>query len=159
MSNEGMKVSVHYTGTLDDGTKFDSSYDRDEPLEFVCMAGQMIPGFDAAVKDMQVGEIKNVHLEPDEAYGEYDENLVIEVPFPLLPGAAELEVGTMVMLYNPQGIPTPALVVAKDDRAVRFDTNHQLAGESLNFKIELLEVSEYSGCDCESGCDGCEGCC
>ena len=153
MSNEGMKVSVHYVGTLDDGTKFDSSRDRDQPLEFVCMAGQMIPGFDAAVRDMAVGEIKKVHLEPSEAYGEYREELVKEIPLPLLPHANELEEGMMVMLYAPNGVPVPALVVDKNDRAVTFDTNHQLAGESLNFEIELLEVSEYEG-----GCEGCAGC-
>ena len=63
MSNEGKKVKVHYTGTLDDGTKFDSSVDRGEPIEFTCMVGQMIPGFDAAVKDLAVGETKTVHIE------------------------------------------------------------------------------------------------
>ena len=70
MSNKGKKVKVHYTGTLDDGTKFDSSRDRNEPIEFTCMAGQMIPGFDKAVEDMQVGEVRDVHLEPKDAYGE-----------------------------------------------------------------------------------------
>ena len=160
MSNEGMKVSVHYVGTLDDGSVFDSSRDRDQPLDFVCMAGQMIPGFDAAVRDMQIGEIKKIHLEPSEAYGDYSEELVIEVPLPLLPHADELEEGAMVILYNPQGVPTPALVVEKNDRSVVFDTNHMLAGKALNFEIELLEVSEDTGdCGCgESGCDGCEGC-
>lgn len=64
MSNEGKKVKVHYTGTLDDGSKFDSSVDRGEPIEFTCMAGQMIPGFDSAVKDMAQGDTKNVHIPP-----------------------------------------------------------------------------------------------
>ena len=64
MSNKGKKVKVHYTGTLDDGTKFDSSRDRGEPIEFTCMAGQMIPGFDRAVDEMAVGEVRDVHLEP-----------------------------------------------------------------------------------------------
>lgn len=172
MSNEGMKVSVHYVGTLDDGSVFDSSRARNQPLDFVCMAGQMIPGFDAAVRDMEVGEIKKVHLEPSEAYGDYKEELVVEVPLPLLPGANELEEGHMVMLYNPQGVPTPALVVEKNDRVVIFDTNHLMAGKALNFEIELLDVSEYeggcagcAGCgegdcgDCgDGGCDSCEGC-
>lgn len=76
MSNEGKKVSVHYTGTLDDGTKFDSSYDRNQPLEFTCMAGQMIKGFDEAVRDMEVGQTVNIHLEPSEAYGERREDLI-----------------------------------------------------------------------------------
>ena len=69
MSNEGKTVLVHYTGTLDDGTKFDSSLDRGEPLEFICMAGMMIKGFDEAVKDMEVGERKRVHIAAEDAYG------------------------------------------------------------------------------------------
>ena len=85
MSNQGKKVKVHYIGTLDDGTVFDSSRDRDQPIEFTCMAGQMIPGFDRAVDEMQVGEVRDIHLEPKDAYGmpnprnvlrvEYGENL------------------------------------------------------------------------------------
>ena len=70
MSNQGKKVKTHYRGTLDDGTQFDSSYDRGEPLEFTCGAGQMIKGFDAAVVDMQVGEKKTVHIPAGDAYGE-----------------------------------------------------------------------------------------
>ena len=164
MSNEGMKVSVHYVGTLDDGTVFDSSRVRDEPLEFICMAGQMIPGFDKAVCDMEVGETRNVHLEPADAYGEYDEELVHKVPQMLLLDADKLEVGMSVMLSSPTGWPMPALVIEKDDRTVTFDTNHPLAGEPLNFEIELLEAVEYeggcagcAGCG-EGGCDDCEGC-
>lgn len=76
MSNKGKKVKVHYTGTLDDGTKFDSSLDRGEPLEFTCMAGQMIPGFDAAVELMEQGETKTVHIPAADAYGERNEELV-----------------------------------------------------------------------------------
>ena len=67
--NVGKTCRTHYRGTFNDGTQFDSSYDRGEPLEFICGAGQMIKGFDAAVADMEVGEIKEVHLMPEEAYG------------------------------------------------------------------------------------------
>ncbi len=76
MSNEGKKVKVHYVGTLDDGTKFDSSRDRNEPLAFTCMAGQMIPGFDKAVKDMTIGQIVDIHIPAAEAYGERHEEAV-----------------------------------------------------------------------------------
>ena len=76
MGNEGKKVRVHYTGTLDDGSKFDSSHDRGEPLAFTCMAGQMIKGFDLAVRDMSVGDVVDVRLEPDEAYGPRRDELV-----------------------------------------------------------------------------------
>ena len=85
MSNEGKRVRAHYRGTLDDGTQFDSSYDRGEPLEFTCCAHQMIPGFDAAVKDMEVGEKKTVHIPCAEAYGERREDLVMFFPAAQVP--------------------------------------------------------------------------
>ena len=80
MSNQGKKVKTHYRGTLDDGTQFDSSYDRGEPLEFTCGAGQMIKGFDAAVVDMQVGEKKTVHIPAADAYGEHNPEMVLTFP-------------------------------------------------------------------------------
>ena len=92
MSNKGKKVKVHYTGTLDDGTKFDSSVDRGEPIEFTCMAGQMIPGFDAAVEDMAVGEKKTVHIPAAEAYGERNDEMVQKVPVDQIPNADQLPV-------------------------------------------------------------------
>ncbi|MEG1196874.1 MAG: FKBP-type peptidyl-prolyl cis-trans isomerase, partial [Raoultibacter sp.] len=85
MSNEGKKVKVHYVGTLDDGTQFDSSVDRGEPIEFVCMTGQMIPGFDSAVNEMAEGETKKIHLEAAEAYGEYREDLLQKIPVDQIP--------------------------------------------------------------------------
>ena len=141
MSNEGKKVKVHYTGTLGDGSKFDSSLDRGEPLAFTCMAGQMIPGFDAAVRDMSVGDKVTVRLEPAEAYGERDESLVQEVPAEVLgPQGASLKVGDKVMLRSQQGYPMPATVARRTLKTVTFDLNHELAGQALTFEIELLEA-------------------
>lgn len=140
MSNAGKKVKVHYTGTLDDGTKFDSSIDRGEPLEFVCMAGQMIPGFDKAVESMNVGDTITVHLEPSEAYGERSEEAIQAIPLANIPGAEDLPVGETVFLQGPNGQPFPAKVAAMDDTTVTFDMNHELAGKPLNFEIELLEA-------------------
>lgn len=140
MSNAGKKVKVHYTGTLDDGTKFDSSIDRGEPLEFVCMAGQMIPGFDKAVESMNVGDTITVHLEPSEAYGERSEDAIQTIPLANIPGAEDLPVGETVFLQGPNGQPFPAKVAAMDDTTVTFDMNHELAGKPLNFEIELLEA-------------------
>ena len=140
MSNAGKKVKVHYTGTLDDGTKFDSSLDRGEPLEFVCMAGQMIPGFDKAVESMNVGDTITVHLEPSEAYGERSEEAIQTIPLANIPGAEDLPVGETVFLQGPNGQPFPAKVAAMDDTTVTFDMNHELAGKPLNFEIELLEA-------------------
>ncbi len=108
MSNEGKKVKVHYVGTLDDGTKFDSSRDRNEPLAFTCMAGQMIPGFDEAVKDMTVGQIVDVHIPAAEAYGERHEEAVQPVPVAQLPGSENLVAGQQVTLGTPEGYPVMA---------------------------------------------------
>ena len=140
MSNEGKKVKVHYVGTLDDGTKFDSSRDRNEPLAFTCMAGQMIPGFDAAVREMEVGQVIDIRLEPADAYGERDERLVQTVPVSAMPGAEELSAGDRVMLTSPMGQPFPATVASVEDGNITFDMNHEMAGTALNFNIELLEV-------------------
>ncbi|MCH3943430.1 MAG: peptidylprolyl isomerase [Atopobiaceae bacterium] len=140
MSNEGKKVKAHYRGTLDDGTQFDSSYDRGEPIEFTCGAGQMIAGFDDAVRGMAVGERKTVHLEPAEAYGERREDLVVRFPIDQVPNPEQLSVGDKVMLSGPMGQPIPATVAAIDAEAVTVDANHDLAGKALNFEIELVEA-------------------
>ena len=142
MSNEGKKVKVHYVGTLDDGTKFDSSRDRNEPLAFTCMAGQMIPGFDKAVKDMTIGQIVDIHIPAAEAYGERHEEAVQPVPVAQLPGSESLVAGQQVTLGTPEGYPVMATVVSNDVTTIVFDTNHPMAGKDLNFNIELLEVEE-----------------
>ena len=138
--NAGRKVRTHYRGTFNDGTQFDSSYDRGEPLEFVCGAGMMIRGFDTAVMDMEVGEIKQIHLIPSEAYGEADPRAVFTIEIDQIPGAEGLSVGQQVYLQNAGGQPVPVKVQAKDDRTITFDANHEMAGKELNFTIELVEV-------------------
>ncbi len=141
MSNKGKKVKCHYRGTLDDGTQFDSSYDRGEPIEFVCGAGMMIPGFDAAVEDMKLGEKRTVHISPEDAYGEYREDLVMEFPSKDVPDLDKLHVGDKVLLQSPMG-PMPAVVKEITDEKVVVDLNHDLAGKPLNFDIELVEVAD-----------------
>ena len=138
--NVGKTCRTHYRGTFNDGTQFDSSYDRGEPLEFVCGAGQMIRGFDAAVADMEVGQIVDVHLMPEEAYGMPDPNAVFTVEIAQLPGSEELEAGQQVYLTNQYGEPFPVEVTAKDETTITFDANHEMAGKELNFRIELVEV-------------------
>ena len=138
--NAGKTCKVHYTGTFNDGSQFDSSYDRGEPLEFICGAGMMIKGFDAAVVNMEVGEVRDVHLMPEEAYGMPDPNAILTFEIERLTGSEELTVGQQVYLYNSVGQPVPVKVVAKDDTTITLDTNHEMAGKELNFKIELVEV-------------------
>ena len=140
MSNEGKKVKVHYVGTLLDGTKFDSSRDRGEPLEFTCMAGQMIPGFDAAVRDMETGQVVTATLSPAEAYGERDENMVAKLPLAMLPGAENAPIGERIRLMTTDGYPLPCTVIGKDAEHLTIDMNHELAGKTLVFEIELLEA-------------------
>ena len=138
--NVGKTVKTHYKGTFSDGTQFDSSYDRGEPLEFVCGAGMMIQGFDAAVADMEVGQVVDIHLMPEEAYGMPDPEAIFTVEIAQMPGSEDLSVGQQVYLANQMGQPFPVKVTAKDDTNITFDANHEMAGKELNFKIELVEV-------------------
>ena len=105
--------------------QFCSSYDRGEPLEFTCGAGMMILGFDKAVADMNVGDIIDIHLMPEEAYGEKNPDAIITVPISELAGSEELKVDDMVYLQNVYGQPFPAMVTALTENDITFDANHQ----------------------------------
>lgn len=143
MSNEGKIVKIHYIGSLDDGEVFDTSrINGRDPIEFKCMAGTVIKGFDEAVKDMEVGEKKHIHLEPEEAYGPVRDDLIQTVPVTAVPNAQDLPVGQTVYMQGPDGQPFPAKVVSMDDENVVFDMNHPMAGKPLNFELELVEVRD-----------------
>lgn len=134
----GDRVAVHYTGTLDDGAQFDSSAGRD-PLEFVVGTGAVIDGFDQAVLGMAVGDEKTVRLAPAEAYGEHRDDLVIAVPLDAAPEG--LNVGDRVTLAGGR----PATVVSIDDTEVQVDANHDLAGQTLTFTIEVVDITRDAG--------------
>ena len=140
--NAGKKVRTHYEGTLDDGTVFDSSYNRGEPLEFVSGTGMMIAGYDKAVVDMEVGQTVNIHLEPSEAYGEINPNAILNIAIAELPGSEDLTVGQSIYLSDGSGRPFPVVVTQKDETNITLDANHPMAGKALNFKIELVSVEE-----------------
>ncbi len=140
MSNEGKQVKVHYVGTFDNGEKFDSSRDRGEPIAFTCMAGQMIPGFDAAVRDMEVGQTVNVRIPAADAYGERDDNMVAKLDRSMMPGIENVPIGAYIRLQTVDGHPMPCRVVEIDETHVTLDMNHEMAGKDLNFEIELLEA-------------------
>ena len=100
----------------------------------------MIRGFDAAVADMEVGQVVDVHLVPEEAYGMPDPNAIFTIEIAQLPGSEDLEVGQKVYLSNQYGQPFPVKVTAKEEKTITFDANHEMAGKELNFRIELVEV-------------------
>ena len=132
-ARDGDAVTVHYTGTLDDGSEFDSSAGRD-PLPFVVGEGQVIAGFDEAVRGLAVGESRTVRIEPENAYGEYSDQAIIEFPADAAPDG--LAVGDAVTLSNG----APGTVVEIADGIVKIDANHPLAGQALTFDIELVSL-------------------
>jgi peptidylprolyl isomerase len=141
MSNakSGDTVKIHYTGTLDDGSEFDSSAGRD-PLEFEVGSGQVIPGFDKAVEGMAVGDSKNVRIEADEAYGQRHEQLVQEVDRSLLPDDLDPREGMTLQSNSPDGQTMQFMVTAVAEETITVDANHPLAGQALSFDIELVEI-------------------
>ena len=139
VASAGDVVQVDYKGYFDDGEVFDSSYEKGQPIEFVVAAGQMIPGFDAAVNGMTVGEKKTVRLSPAEAYGEWDESLVITVDKSTFGENATPIVGETYYTLTNQGY-VQLTVVAVNGSEVSIDQNHPMAGKTLNFDIELVSV-------------------
>ena len=138
-AKKGDIVRVHYTGTLDDGTMFDTSADR-EPLEFTVGDGQVIAGFDIAVVDMAPGEIKVSIIPALEAYGEHSKELVTDVDRERFPADMELEIGQQLQVGLPDNQQAIVMIVDLSDTAVTLDANHPLAGQQLTFEIELVEI-------------------
>ncbi|MEJ2274312.1 MAG: peptidylprolyl isomerase [Woeseiaceae bacterium] len=138
-AKSGDTVRIHYKGTLDDGTEFDSSAGRD-PLEFSLGEGQVIPGFDNAVDGMAVGESKTVTIPAEEAYGERHDQLVQEVPKNALPDEIDPAVGMHLQSRSPEGQVMNLVVTDVADESITVDGNHPLAGKSLTFDIELVEI-------------------
>jgi peptidylprolyl isomerase len=136
----GDTVSVHYTGRIENGEIFDSSQGR-RPLSFTVGAGQLIRGFDEAVVGMLAGDTKTVTIPPEMGYGPRREELVVDIPRDTVPEGMELEKGMRLELVDPQGNKIPAEVFEILDEVVKMDLNHFLAGKTLVFEIEILEVT------------------
>lgn len=138
-AKSGDTVRIHYTGTLEDGTQFDSSSGRD-PLEFALGGGQVIPGFDSAVDGMTVGDSKTVTIQPDDAYGQRHEQLIQQVPKSALPEDMTPEVGMALQSQSPDGQTMNLVVVGVEEDSITLDANHPLSGQALTFAIELVEI-------------------
>jgi len=136
----GDTVKVHYTGTLEDGRVFDTSRER-EPLEFTLGSGQIISGFEEGVLDMKVGETRKIQVPPDSAYGQRREDLVFEVPKGEFPENVEPEVGMQFQVKQENGSNFGVVVTDVEEESVTLDANHPLAGQTLNFQVELLEIA------------------
>ena len=138
-AKSGDTVRVKFTGTLENGTKFDTTDGRD-PMEFKLGAGQVIAGFDQAVVGMALGEVKQIVLTPEDAYGEHDPSIVDTVPRHAIPKEINLAEGLVLEATGKDGEKFGFTVVDFDEETVTLDANHPLAGETLNFDIELVEI-------------------
>jgi FKBP-type peptidyl-prolyl cis-trans isomerase 2 len=132
---DGDLVEVHYVGTLDDGSQFESSRESGQTFTFTVGTGQVIPGFDDAVRGAKAGDVKTVRIEAADAYGEWTEDNVVVVPFN--PEQGDVAVGDEVYLTNGQS----AVVLDVTPEEVTLDANHPLAGEALTFEIEIISVT------------------
>jgi len=138
---KGDKVKVEYEGKLDDGTVFDSSERHSKPLEFEVGAGKVLPKFENALIGMEKGEEKEIKLEPAEAYGDTNPQLIKEIPRDRLPTDKEIKPGMMLAIGLPDGRQVPARIIEVGDKEVTLDLNHPLAGKNLNFKIKIVDIS------------------
>lgn len=138
-AKKGDNVKIHYKGTLQDGTVFDSSEGR-EPLGFTLGSGQVIPGFDEAVMGMSEGEAKNVTIPVDKAYGPRNDELVMPVPLSQVPADLKPEVGQQLQMGGPDGQPVMVKIVDITDEHIMLDANPPLAGEDLIFDLELVAI-------------------
>ncbi|MFD0858426.1 FKBP-type peptidyl-prolyl cis-trans isomerase [Roseovarius aquimarinus] len=136
----GDTVHIHYTGTLTDGTVFDSSEGRD-PLKFEVGSGQIIPGLDTAMPGMTVGEKKTVEVPADQAYGQVDPNARQQVPREGIPADIPLDPGTQLQVQTENGQVLPVTVLEVTEEHVTLDANHALAGKDLKFDIELVAIA------------------
>ena len=138
-AKSGDTVRIHYTGTLNDGSMFDSSQGR-EPLEFTVGAGQIIPGLDREIAGMNVGDSRDVRVPAQEAYGAHDPQKVQVVPRSAMPKEVEVAPGMQLQARTPSGETVPLIVTKVETEEVTVDANHPLAGQDLNFAVELVEI-------------------
>jgi peptidylprolyl isomerase len=138
MVKSGDTIKVHYKGTLNDGTLFDSSEGR-EPLEFEVGSGMVIKGFDDGVMGMKIGDKKTINIPAAEAYGESSPEMIFDFERAEIPAEIPLEVGGTLNMHNGQQT-VPVIILEVTDSSVKLDANHPLAGQDLNFDLELVHI-------------------
>ena len=138
-ARRGDTVHVHYKGSLDDGTVFDSS-EGGEPISFTLGSGEVIPGFETAIEGMSKGEKKTERIEAGNAYGERRDELVFTVPRDQMPEDSEVEVGDVLRIGFPDGSSATVQVAKIENDSVELDANHPLAGKALTFDLELVGI-------------------
>lgn len=138
-AKDGDTVQVHYTGTLEDGTQFDSSQGGD-PIEFTIGSGQVVPGFEAAVTGMKPGETRTATIPADQAYGDRSEELIFSVSRSQVPEGVEVQIGDTLELGMANGESIPVQVAGIGDDSLTLDANHPLAGRELRFDLELVRI-------------------
>jgi peptidylprolyl isomerase len=143
-AKNGDHVLVNYRGTLTDGTEFDSSYGRGQPLPVEVGDSKLISGFRDAIVGMSIGEKKIVVLGPEQAYGEVNPAAVTHIDRSAFPEGLELSIGMPIPLANPEGAQAIGRITQLNEQAVTVDLNHPLAGQILTFEIELVEITEES---------------
>lgn len=136
---KGDTVKVHYHGRLKTGETFDSSRDR-QPLEFEVGSGSVIKGFDDGVTGMGIGEKKTINIPVEEAYGQKNPDMIIEMPKDRFPENMELEVGMPLMMSNGEGQNFQVVIHEIHEESVVLDANHPLAGQDLIFDLELVDI-------------------
>lgn len=154
MAEIGEVAQIHYSGRLDDGREFESSIRAGSLLEVKLGSGRLLPAVERIICEMNPGDRRTVRLEPEQAYGAYDEGLVISVPADRLPNAAALPVGEYVEVRTDAGT-VRAKVVSSDSETVVLDCNHELAGQAVTFDIELVAIIRESAIECELHPAGC----
>ena len=138
-AKDGDTVKVHYAGKYESGEEFDSSIGS-EPLKFTIGGGEVIPGFEEAAVGMGIGEKKSITIAPEDGYGEYNENLVIDMPAQYFPEDISPTEGLQLKIVDENEEEVLVVVTEVNDEYIRLDANHPLAGKTLVFDIELLEI-------------------
>jgi len=139
-AQQGDTVKVHYRGRLEDGFEFDTSVGG-EPLVFMIGSGEVIQGFEEAATGMAVGALKTFTIAPEQGYGAYKDELVVEMPADSFPEDIVPEVGMTLKLVDENGEEIPVVVIEVNEETVTLDANHPLAGKELTFDIEVLDIN------------------